>query len=105
MINEIDTTLRDTMQDLELFINIRNGEALRALEVERFGFANVDLKAMVRDREDRELAKLNSDFIGVNVGLPIFGNRQTQPNYNPTPVRRRKANIFDRSQLGKSPLP
>lgn len=103
MINEIDTTLRDTMQDLELFINIRNGEALRALEVERFGFANVDLKAMVRDREDAELEKLNSSLIGQNVtklskDIPSQYQRVLK-QIGPRRPESRRPRAYDRFQL------
>ena len=67
LINELNTQLTESVDDLTLFLSIRNGESLRALEIERFNFSTTDLSEMIRKKEDTALAELNEAITGANV--------------------------------------
>ena len=106
LINELNAQLTESVDDLTLFLAIRNGESLRALEMNTFNFQQTTLKQMVKKKEDEKLAELNASIIGENVAADApnmvkLAYRISQLNGQKTRTNRR---IIDhRHLISKNP--
>ena len=69
LINEINSQLTEAVDDLTLFLTIRNGESLRALEMNTFNFSGTSMDDIIRKKEDEKLAELNRSIVGENVAV------------------------------------